>query len=113
MKRRPDSGGLGFPVLRVAPLPLLVVADHPEAAHDAVVGEKAPVDGAGDDTEGAAVGADGGDRRPVVAGETAEDLHDLLAVVENVEATGPQPAGRRDAALRMGGECPFVEVDPA
>lgn len=32
----------GFQVMRVARLPPVVVTDHPEAAHDAIVGEQAP-----------------------------------------------------------------------
>lgn len=107
----PDDGGTAPPTRDLSPL--VVVADHPEAAHDAIVTEHAPVVGTGHNAIGVAVGTHGGDRTAVVTAKAAEDLDSLPAVIENAEAGGARSAGRCDAALSGGGVRTFVEVDPS
>ena len=98
---------------RAAPSPLVVVADHPEAADGAVATEQVPVTGTGHHAVGGAVGTHGGDRRAVVTGEAPVDLDDLPAVVEDTEAGGARSAGSSDASLSVGRVRAFVEVDPS
>ncbi|MGW7525759.1 hypothetical protein [Streptomyces sp. NPDC054783] len=97
-----------------------MVADHPEAADDAVVTECAIAVETefaavvmGHHAEGLAAGSHDGDRRATVAVEAPEDLDGPPAFVEDIEAVRARSAGRGDAPLNEGGVRTFVDEDPS
>ncbi|MGW2649066.1 hypothetical protein ACWC2T_30130 [Streptomyces sp. NPDC001393] len=100
--------------------PLVVVADHPEAAHDAVVTEYAiavetefAAVAMGHHAEGLTAGSHGGDWRASVAVETSEDFDGPPAFIADIEAFRAPSVGRGDAPLDEGGVRTLVDEDPS
>ncbi|MFF3918348.1 hypothetical protein ACFYZB_33590 [Streptomyces sp. NPDC001852] len=97
-----------------------MVADHPEAAHDATVTECAIAVETGfaavvmgHHAECRAARSHDGDRRATVAVEAPEDLDGPPAFIEDIEAVCAGSAGRGDTPLDEGGVRTFVEEDPS